>query len=79
LSEHSSNHLFERSLTDIKRSGNGCAERDFDGDDDAAVLERIDDPTQASEGDGDLFFRTTLTSSSLQAAGGRMTSSNVSV
>src|SRR4029453_5070034 len=56
LSEHPPDHLFECSLIDIKRSGNGGAERDFDGDDDAAVLERIDDPTQASERAGDLLF-----------------------
>src|SRR5262245_11956240 len=58
--QHARDHLLEPRLVDFKWTGHGGAERDLDGDDDAALFIRIDNPAQTAERDRPVRFAGTL-------------------
>ena len=54
--EDAGDHALERSLVDLKRTGNGRAHGDLDRDHDAAFFVRIHDPAQAAKGNVAICF-----------------------
>ena len=51
MRDRARDHLFELFLVDAEWTGDGCAGLNFDGDDNAVLLERVHDPAESSQED----------------------------